>query len=90
MVNTQTETPWATGITLSAFVAVLSSVAAFDFGLHLVEINIWLALLLNSVAVAGALPVLLQWRYRPILRWIFWGMLLGVLLGWCGLILGAL
>ncbi|TSD96628.1 DUF2537 domain-containing protein [Skermania sp. ID1734] len=82
-------TPWATGLTVTAIVAALLTVAVFAFGTALARINPILAVVINLVAATGAAPTLWRWRTLPMVRWIVLGVAIGVVLGWFGLVVSA-
>jgi hypothetical protein len=83
-------TPWAAGITVAVLVAFLATVAVYAFGSALGEVHPLLALLINVVAVGGAAPTAWRWRHTPVARWVLSGCMVGVALGWLGLIIAGL
>lgn len=72
---------------VAAFVAVLTAVAVFAFGVALGRIQPVLAVCINLVAVGGAAPTVWRWRSVLVVRWVVYGLGAGVGLGWIALIL---
>ncbi|MBL1077668.1 DUF2537 domain-containing protein [Nocardia sp. 2] len=83
-------TPWASGIVVAAFVALLAATAIFAFGAALAEIHPLLAVAVNVVAVGGAAPSAWRWRFAPVTRWVIVGLVAGVALGWAALLVKGL
>ena len=83
-------TPWWSGILVSVLVAGLMTTAVFGFGVALARINPVLAAIVNVVAVGGAAPSIWRWRTIAVVRWIVFGVIAGVALGWLGLLVYAL
>ncbi|HET7074383.1 MAG TPA: DUF2537 domain-containing protein, partial [Mycobacterium sp.] len=54
--------PWATGLTVSAFVAAVTGAAVVVLTLGLIRVHPLLAVGLNIVAVGGLAPTLWGWR----------------------------
>ncbi len=79
-------TPWATGLTVSGFVAAVTGVAIVVLSLGLVRVHPLLAVGLNIVAVGGLAPTLWGWRRRPVLRWFVFGAGTGVIGAWLTLL----
>ena len=79
-------TPWATGLTVSAFVAAVTGVAVMVLSLGLIRVHPLLAVGLNIVAVGGLAPTLWGWRRTLVLRWFVLGAAVGVLGAWLTLI----
>jgi Protein of unknown function (DUF2537) len=81
-------TPWATGLTVSGFVAAVTAAAVVVLSLGVARVHPLLAVGLNAVAVGGLAPTFWGWRTVPVLRWFVLGTGVGVLGAW--LALGAL
>ena len=75
-------TPWGTGLTVAAFVAVLTAAAIIVLSLGLIRVHPMLAVGLNLVAVGGLAPTVWGWRTRPVWRWFVLGSGVGVAVGW--------
>ena len=84
------ETPWGTGLTVSAFVAAVTAGAIVVLSVGLTRVNPLLAVGLNLVAVGGLAPTVWGWRARPVWRWVVLGAGVGVVIGWLTLIAMAL
>lgn len=74
--------PWATGLTVTAFVAAVTGVAIVVLSLGLVRVHPLLAIGLNIVAAGGLAPTLWGWRRTPVLRWFVLGAGVGVTGAW--------
>ncbi|APA74656.2 DUF2537 domain-containing protein [Mycobacterium avium subsp. hominissuis] len=74
--------PWATGLTVTAFVAAVTGVAIVVLSLGLVRVHPLLAVGLNIVAAGGLAPTLWGWRRTPVLRWFVLGAGVGVTGAW--------
>jgi hypothetical protein len=83
-------TPWGTGLTLSAFAAVIAVFATLTLSLGLGRSNPWLALGANVMVAGGLAPSL--WLARNVLvwRWVAYGVVAGILLAWVGLLFSLL
>lgn len=79
-------TPWATGLTVAAFVAAVSGTAIAVLSLGLTRVHPMLAVGLNLVAVGGLAPTVWEWRRTPVLRWFVLGCAVGVAGAWLTLI----
>ena len=79
---TEEPTPWGTGLTVAAFVAVLSGAAIVILSAGLVRVHPLLAVGLNIVAVGGLAPTAWGWRARPVVRWFVLGAGVGVAVAW--------
>lgn len=79
---TQSRTPWATGLTVAAFVAAVIAAAIVVLSLGLVRVHPLLAVALNLIAVGGLAPTVWAWRQRPVWRWFVLGSGAGVSIGW--------
>ncbi len=85
MVNDES-VPWATGLTVSAFVAAVTGIAIVVLSLGLIRVHPLLAVGLNVVAAGGLAPTLWGWRRTPVLRWFVLGAAVGVAGGWVTLL----
>lgn len=75
-------TPWATGLTVAAFVAAVAGTAIVVLGLGLARVHPMVAVGLNVVAVGGLAPTVWGWRRTPVLRWFALGAGVGVAGAW--------
>ncbi|MEO6792625.1 MAG: DUF2537 domain-containing protein [Mycobacterium sp.] len=75
-------TPWATGLTVAAFVAAVAGTAIAVLSLGLIRVHPMVAVGLNVVAVGGLAPTVWGWRHTPVLRWFALGAGLGVAGAW--------
>lgn len=85
MVNDES-VPWATGLTVSAFVAAVTGIAIVVLSLGLIRVHPLLAVGLNVVAVGGLAPTLWGWRRTLVLRWFVLGAAVGVAGAWVALL----
>jgi hypothetical protein len=74
--------PWATGLTVTAFVAAVTAAAIVVLSLGLIRVHALLAVALNIVAAGGLAPTLWGWRRTPVLRWFVLGAAVGVAGAW--------
>ncbi|RZQ61889.1 DUF2537 domain-containing protein [Amycolatopsis suaedae] len=80
-------TPWATGLTVAAFIAVVAIVAMLALVTTLAsETSGWVALLAAVVVSAGLAPSLWLGRRLPVLRWVALGAAGGLALSWIGVL----
>ncbi len=79
---TEESTPWATGLTVAAFTAVVIAAAIVVLSLGLIRVHPLLAVGLNLVAVGGLAPTVWGWRQLPVVRWFVLGSGAGVAAGW--------
>ncbi|MDT8911173.1 DUF2537 domain-containing protein [Amycolatopsis sp. PS_44_ISF1] len=80
-------TPWFTGLTVSAFAAVLVVVAMLALTTTLArETSGWLAVLAAVVVTGGITPSLWLGRSLPILRWAVFGAAAGLVVAWAGVL----
>lgn len=75
-------TPWATGLTVAAFVAAVVGTAVAVLSLGLIRVHPMVAVGLNVVAVGGLAPTVWGWRHTVVLRWFALGVGLGVAGAW--------
>jgi hypothetical protein len=82
-------TPWATGLTVLGFVAVV--VAALDLALTatLRAEYRWVWIPANLLVGIGLAPTVLLLRRTPFWRWIAYGIAAGLIIGWLVLIVTA-
>ena len=78
--------PWATGLTVSGFVAAVTGVAVVVLSLGLIRVHPLLAVGLNMVAAGGLAPTLWGWRRALVLRWFVLGAAVGVAGAWLTLL----
>jgi hypothetical protein len=78
--------PWATGLTVSGFVAAVTGVGVVVLSLGLIRVHPLLAVGLNIVAAGGLAPTLWGWRRTLVLRWFVLGAGVGVVGAWLTLI----
>ena len=83
---TEESTPWATGLTVAAFVAAVTAAAIIVLSLGLLRVHPLLALGLNLVAVGGLAPTVWGWRRLPVARWFVLGAAIGVTGAWLALL----
>lgn len=83
-------TPWATGLVVSGFTAmvVLAAVVTLTEGLG--EVHPLLALFGNLVVGAGLAPSVWLSRHTPVWRWVGFGVAGGVLVAWLVMLLNLL
>ena len=75
-------TPWATGLTVSAFMAVVTFEAAFTLTTTVQETAGWLAILANLLVTAGLAPSVWLARRVRVWRWVSLGTAGGLAFGW--------
>lgn len=83
-------TPWATGLTVSAVVAAVVTIALVVLTSGLADVNGWLALVVNLSIVAGFAPSIWLGSRFPVWRWVAFGAALGIVIGWFALLLSTL
>ncbi|MCB0949571.1 MAG: DUF2537 domain-containing protein [Mycobacterium sp.] len=79
-------TPWATGLTVAAFVAAVIAAAIVVLSMGLSRVHPLLAVGLNLVAVCGLAPTVWGWRKVPVWRWFVLGSAVGVGGAWIALL----
>jgi hypothetical protein len=87
---TDESTPWAMGLTVAGFVAVVTAVAVLVLSFGLIRVHPLLAVALNVVAAGGLAPTLWGWRRAPVVRWLVLGGGAGVGVAWLALLAMAL
>jgi hypothetical protein len=75
-------TPWATGLTVSAFMAVVTFEAVFTLTATVQETAGWLAVLANLLVTAGLSPSVWLARRVRVWRWVSLGTAAGLAFGW--------
>jgi hypothetical protein len=83
---TNEPTPWATGLTVSAFVAAVTGAFVMVLSMGLVRVHPLLAAGLNLVAAGGLAPTVWGWRTLPVVRWLALGCGVGVGAAWAALL----
>jgi len=79
-------TPWATGLGLSAFSALVVGVAVWVLCAGLVDRPV-VAVGINVLVAAGLAPAMWLSRGLPVLRWVAAGSAVGMVVGWLAAIL---
>lgn len=79
-------TPWGTGLTVAAFVAVVTAGAIVVLSLGMTRVHPLVSVGLNVVAVGGLAPTLWDWRRQPVRRWFALGVAAGVAVGWIAML----
>jgi hypothetical protein len=79
-------TPWATGLVLAAFSALVVAVAVWVLSAGLADRPI-VAVAVNVLVAAGLAPAMWLSRDLPVLRWIAAGALVGIVAGWVSALL---
>ena len=79
------DTPWVTGLTVSAFVAIVSAATVVVLSLGVARVHPLLAVALNVIAFGGLAPTLWGWRTVPVRRWFVLGGAVGVPCAWLAL-----
>ncbi len=77
----QEPTPWATGIALAVFSALVVGVAVWVLSAGLADRPV-IAVLVNLLVAAGLTPAIWLSRGLPVLRWIAAGAAAGIIIGW--------
>ncbi len=80
------QTPWATGLPLAAFAALLTAVAVWVLSAGLADRPV-LAVVLNLLVAGGLVPAMWLCRALPVLRWFAAGAAVGVVGGWAAALL---
>jgi hypothetical protein len=80
-------TPWATGLTVSAFAAVVVVVAMLTLSLGLARTSPWIAVAANLMVAGGLAPSLWLGRNVLVWRWVAYGVAGGIALAWVGLLI---
>lgn len=80
-------TPWATGLTAAAFIAVFVVVAMLALASSLAtETAGWVSVVAAAIVTAGLAPSLWLGRRVPVVRWIVLGAVAGTVLSWVGVL----
>lgn len=88
--ESQEPTPWATGLTISAVVAAMISVAFVVVTLGLAQINVLVAVVVNLVVAAGFAPSIRLGSRIVVWRWVAYGAAAGIVLSWIALLFSTL
>lgn len=83
-------TPWATGLTVSAFVAVITLAAVVTLVRGLAELGWLLGVLGLAVVTAGLGPSIWLARHTPLWRWVAYGAAAGLAVSWLSSALASL
>ncbi len=83
-------TPWATGLTVSAMVAVIVGVGLLSLSQALAPTSRGLVVLANLLVAAGLAPSIWLTRHTPTWRWPAYGAAAGIVLTWLALLLSLL
>ncbi len=82
----QEPTPWATGIALAVFSALIVGVAVWVLSAGLADRPV-IAVLVNLLVAAGLAPAIWLSRGLPVLSWVAAGAAAGIVIGWVSAIL---
>lgn len=80
-------TPWATGLTVSAVVAVMVGIALLVLSQALVPNGRGVVALSNLLVAVGLTPSIWLGRNTPIWRWVGYGTAAGITLTWLALLI---
>ncbi|HEY0805695.1 MAG TPA: DUF2537 domain-containing protein, partial [Pseudonocardiaceae bacterium] len=83
-------TPWATGLTVTGFSAVVVLIVVVTLSLALGAASDWLALIANVVIALGLAPSVWLARRAPVWRWVAYGVVAGIVVAWIALLFTAL
>jgi hypothetical protein len=83
-------TPWATGLTVTAFSAAVVLLVVVALSLALGAASNWLALIANVVIALGLAPSVWLARRAPVWRWVAYGVVAGIVIAWIALLFTAL
>ncbi|MGH3692619.1 MAG: DUF2537 domain-containing protein [Pseudonocardiaceae bacterium] len=83
-------TPWATGLIVSAMVAVIVGIGLLSLSQALAPTGRGLVVLVNLLVAAGLAPSIWLARATPIWRWLAYGAAAGITLTWLALLLSLL
>ena len=83
-------TPWATGLTVTGFSAVVVLIVVVTLSLALGAASDWLALIANVVIALGLAPSVWLARRAPVWRWVAYGVVVGIVVAWIALLFTAL
>ena len=79
-------TPWATGLALTVFSALVVGVAVWVLSAGLADRPV-VAVLVNLLVAGGLAPAIWLSRGLPVLRWIGAGAAAGIVIGWISAVL---
>jgi hypothetical protein len=83
-------TPWATGLTVTGFCAVVVMIVVISLSFALGAASDWLALIANLVIALGLAPSVWLARHAPVWRWVAYGVVTGIVVAWITLLFTAL
>ncbi|MBO0841396.1 MAG: DUF2537 domain-containing protein, partial [Sciscionella sp.] len=83
-------TPWATGLTITVFTAVLVVIAVLALATALSQTSPWLSMIANLVVTVGLAPSVVLAKRVPVWRWVAYGVIVGLALAWLGWLLSLL
>lgn len=84
------ETPWATGLTVSAIIGAIVAICLVVVSVGLARVSPLLATAVNLAVAAGFAPSIWLGRRVPVWRWVALGTAAGIGLAWFALLLGLL
>lgn len=79
-------TPWATGLTVSGFAALIALFAVIALSSALGVASDWLATAANVIIALGLAPSLWLTRNVPVWRWVSYGVVAGIGMAWLALL----
>lgn len=83
-------TPWATGLTISAVVALMVAVAFVVVTMGLAQLNVLVAIVVNLAVAAGFTPSIRLGTRVLVWRWVAYGAAAGIVLAWIALLFSLL
>lgn len=83
-------TPWSTGLILTAFTAVVVVFAVLVLSWTMAAVNPWLAAVANVMIAVALAPSVWTTRRVLVWRWVSLGVVAGLGLSWCTLLLALL
>jgi hypothetical protein len=79
-------TPWGTGLTVSAFTALIALFAVMALSSALGAASDWLAVAANAIIALGLAPSIWLARKVPVWRWVAYGVVAGIGMAWIALL----
>jgi hypothetical protein len=79
-------TPWGTGLTVSAFAALVVVFAVIALSSALGAASDWLAAAANVIIALGLAPSIWLARNAPVWRWVVYGVVAGMIMAWIALL----
>lgn len=89
-VDPRTPTPWATGLTVSAVVAVMVAIAFVVVTAGLAQLNGFVAAVVNLAVAAGFAPSIRLGSKILVWRWVAYGAAAGIVVSWIALLFSLL